>query len=157
MLETVKKAKQNINALNINKMVQNILIDRRSDVFKILKDEQLGLGKDSKGRIIGRYSTATEIFASDPQNRPRKPKQAGQPYNFEWTGETFDSMFLHFESKDSYSLFSSDEKALFLQGKYGNIFDLTEAHNDRINYEIILPELDDQLANKFNNALLGNI
>jgi len=130
--------------------VRQILRDKWSEVLKILTDEQLGLGLDSKGKLIGRYSKATEGYAADPENRPRQPKEAGQPYNFEWTGGTFDEMFLTFDSKDTYTLFSYDAKATFLKEKYGDIFDFTEAHNHRINYEIILPELDRKLTQKLN-------
>ena len=130
--------------------VRQILRDKWSEVLKILTDEQLGLGLDSKGKLIGRYSKATEGYAADPENRPRQPKVAGQPFNFEWTGGTFDELYLTFDSKDTYTLFSYDAKATFLKDTYGDIFDFTEAHNQRINYEIILPELDRKLTQKLN-------
>ena len=134
----------------LSNSIRQILRDKWPEVLKILTDEQLGLGLDSKGKIIGRYSKATEGYAADPENRPRQPKIAGEPYNFEWTGGTFDEMFLTFDSKDTYTLFSYDAKATFLKDTYGDIFDFTEAHNDRINYEIIAPELDRILTEKLN-------
>ena len=132
----------------LSNTIRAILRDKWSEVLKILTDEQLGLGLDSKGKLIGRYSKATEGYAADPENRPRQPKVAGQPYNFEWTGGTFDELYLTFDSKDTYTLFSYDAKATFLKDTYGDIFDFTEAHNQRINYEIILPELDRKLTQK---------
>lgn len=134
----------------LSNTIRQILRDKWPEVLKILTEEQLGLGLDSKGKLIGRYSKATEGYAADPENRPRQPKIAGEPYNFEWTGGTFDEMFLTFDSKDSYTLFSYDAKATFLKDTYGDIFDFTEAHNDRINYEIIAPELDRMLTEKLN-------
>lgn len=134
----------------LSNTIRQILRDKWPEVLKILTDEQLGLGIDSKGKLIGRYSKATEGYAADPENRPRQPKIAGQPYNFEWTGGTFDEMFLTFDSKDTYTLFSYDAKATFLKDTYGDIFDFTEAHNQRINYEIIAPELDRMLTEKLN-------
>ena len=134
----------------LSNSIRQILRDKWPEVLKILTDEQLGLGLDSKGKIIGRYSKATEGYAADPENRPRQPKIAGEPYNFEWTGGTFDQMFLTFDSKDTYTLFSYDAKATFLKDTYGDIFDFTEAHNQRINYEIIAPELDRMLIEKLN-------
>ena len=134
----------------LSNTIRAILRDKWSEVLKILTDEQLGLGLDSKGKLIGRYSKATEGYAADPENRPRQPKVAGQPFNFEWTGGTFDELYLTFDSKDTYTLFSYDAKATFLKDTYGDIFDFTEAHNQRINYEIILPELDRKLTQKLN-------
>ena len=135
---------------NLSNMIREILRDKWTEVFKILTDEQLGLGLDAKGKVIGRYSKATEGYAADPENRPRQPKIAGEPFNFEWTGGLFDELYLTFDSKDSYTLFSYDAKASFLKDTYGDIFDFTEAHNYRINFEIILPELDNKLTKKLN-------
>jgi len=135
---------------NLSNMIRQILRDKWTQVFKILTDEQLGLGLDAKGKVIGRYSKATESYAADPDNRPRQPKIAGEPFNFEWTGGLFDELYLTFDSKDSYTLFSYDAKASFLKDTYGDIFDFTEAHNYRINFEIILPELDKKLTQKLN-------
>jgi len=135
---------------NLSNMIRQILRDKWTQVFKILTDEQLGLGLDAKGKVIGRYSKATEGYAADPDNRPRQPKIAGEPFNFEWTGGLFDELYLTFDSKDSYTLFSYDAKASFLKDTYGDIFDFTEAHNYRINFEIILPELDKKLTQKLN-------
>ena len=134
----------------LSNSIRQILRDKWPEVLKILTDEQLGLGLNSKGKLIGRYSKATEGYAADPENRPRQPKIAGEPYNFEWSGGLFDEMFLTFDSKGTYTLFSYDAKATFLKDTYGDIFDFTEAHNDRINYEIIAPELDRILTEKLN-------
>ena len=139
----------------LSNSIRKILRDKWPEVLKILTEEQLGLGIDSKGKLIGRYSKATDAIASSSVSialgeSPRKDKIAGQPYNFEWTGGTFDEMFLTFDSKDTYTLFSYDAKATFLKDTYGDIFDFTEAHNQRINYEIIAPELDRMLTEKLN-------
>lgn len=152
MSDLVRKYQTGLKGIknDLSNTTRQILRDKWSEVLKILTDEQLGLGLDAKGKVIGRYSKATEGYAADPENRPRQPKEAGQPYNFEWTGGLFDEMFLTFDTKDTYTLFSYDAKATFLKDKYGDIFDFTEAHNDRINYEIILPELDRKLTTQIN-------
>ena len=140
---------------NLSNMIREILRDKWTEVFKILTDEQLGLGLDAKGKVIGRYSKATDAIASSSISialgeAPRKDKIAGEPFNFEWTGGLFDELYLTFDSKDSYTLFSYDAKATFLKDTYGDIFDFTEAHNQRINFEIIAPELDNKLTQKLN-------
>lgn len=121
-------------------ILRKILIERRDKVLRILKDEQLGEGKNSKGHIIGRYSKNTPSYIN-PSNPPKQPKIPGQPYNFEWTGSLFDKMYLAFDDLKSYSLFSQDEKASFLQKEYGDIFTLTKQNNERVNQEILRPEM----------------
>lgn len=127
-------------------ILREILIRRRSDVIKILKEEQLSEGIDSSGRVVGTYSYLTQQYADEELQAsggrtPRKDKAAGQPYNFEWTGSLFDNFYLHFEDKESFSLFSADEKAKFLEREYGDIFTLTKQNNQRVNQEILRPEM----------------
>ena len=128
-------------------ILRQILIRRRDEVLRILKNEQLAEGLNSKGQVIGRYSKNTENFI-DPSNPPRQDKTAGQPYNFEWTGSLFDNMYLHFEDLKSYSLFSQDSKAKMLEKEYGDIFTLTDKNNERINQEILRPEMYEEIIKR---------
>lgn len=125
---------------DLPKILREILIKKRDEVIRILKNEQLAEGLNSKGQVVGRYSSNTPNYI-DPTNPPRQDKIAGQPYNFEWTGELFDNMYLHFEDINSFSLFSQDSKAKMLEKEYGDIFTLTTKNNARINEEILRPAM----------------
>ena len=154
-MSVVQKYRQSLKGIDVSKMVRKILMDNKIEVFEILQDGQLGKGLDSEGKLIGTYSKVTDAIASSSVSiaegsAPRKDKIAGQPYNFEWTGDLFDKFGLTFESSNTYTLFSKDGKADLLKEKYGNIFDLTDSHNDRINREIIAPELNRLLTDEFN-------
>lgn len=138
-LEPYVKAIEDIKK-ELPQFLRKVLIDRRTEVLNILREEQLGHGLDSKGKVIGRYSKNTPNYI-DPINPPRQDKTPGEPYNFEWTGGLFDNMYLHFEDLKSYSLFSQDEKAKYLEAEYGDIFTLTKANNERINQEILRPAM----------------
>ena len=132
-------------------ILRKILINRKQDVLKILKDEQLGKGFDASGKVIGTYSETTEIISIENQllgRKPRKPKVAGQPYNFEDTGSLFDNMDMMFEDLKSFSLFSKDSKANFLEKEYGDIYTLTNKHNERVNQEILRPEMYDEIIKR---------
>ena len=131
-------------------ILRKILIDKREEVIRILKDEQLAEGLNSKGKVIGRYSKNTPDYI-DPTNPPRQDKNPGQPYNFEWTGGLFDNFYLHFEDKTSFSLFSQDSKAAFLEKEYGDIFTLTKQHNERVNQEILRPAMYDEIIKRLYN------
>lgn len=151
----VKKYQQALRTINIEKIVRKILIDNKQGVFEILQNKQLGKGLDSSGNLIGRYSEATDAIASSSISiakgeKPKKEKIAGQPYNFEWTGDLFIRFGLKFESLNTYTLFSASGKTKLLEDKYGNIFDLTNQHNREVNNKIILPELEKVLTEKFN-------
>lgn len=132
---------------DLPKILREILIKRRDEVIGILKNEQLSEGLNSKGQVVGRYSSNTPNYI-DPSNPPRQDKIAGQPYNFEWTGGLFDNFYLHFEDLNSYSLFSQDSKAKMLEEQYGDIFTLTAQNNERINQEILRPFMYDEIIKR---------
>jgi hypothetical protein len=134
-------------------------LSRRSDVYKLalevvksfqgylieLQQDQLNEGKDNKGgrlrsAITGRstYSRATEEIAK--QTRPRKPKIAGQPYNFEDTGDFIDSIF--FEVNKTEGKFGArDEKTDKLLREFGeNLLGLTKENIEQFLLEKFKPE-----------------
>lgn len=127
--------------------LRKTLIKERDKVIQILKNEQLSEGIDSKGKVVGRYSRNTKDYI-DPTNPPRQDKEAGQPYNFEWTGGLFDNFYMEFEDKKSFSLFSEDSKAKMLEKEYGDIFTLTEENNKEVNEQILRPAMYDFIINR---------
>ncbi len=102
-----------------------------------LNQIRLEEGQDVSGKLVGRYSRATEIeslFGEGP--RPIQPKREGEPYNFQWTGGLFDGMTI--DIFPDMALFTSkDSKTPELIAKYGDIFglqpqDLNEALRDKL-------------------------
>lgn len=141
-------------------ILRKILIRRRDEVIKILKDEQLGKGLDSFGEKLihptkrnsperwAKYEPVTEYFYAKQDPKPRTPKITNAIYDFEWTGGFKDGLDLMFEDWKSYSLFSKDSKAIFLEEQYGEITTLTKANNERVNQEILRPEMYDEIIKR---------
>lgn len=114
-----------------------------------IKERQLGLGMNSQGGIVGVYKPFTKKLAADPTNKPREPKIVGQPYNFEWSGELFDTLTLKLEA-DSYSIFSTTGKDKFLEEQFKTkLTKLTPENNEIINNTIILPHLYKYILENF--------
>lgn len=112
--------------------LHTILFDsiRRTEKIAIsLNKQQLNEGYGSDDKTLGVYSLATQNWQRD--YIPRKPKIAGQPYNFEDTGSFFDGFYLDFRD-GTVEFWSSDEKTPFLVEKYGNLFGLDD--NNLSNY-----------------------
>lgn len=151
MVDTIQPFIDEISTLKkeLPIILRKILIDRKQDVLRILKDEQLGKGLGPDGNVIGIYTPTTEAISIENQllgRKPRKPKVAGQPYNFEDTGGFFDGMDMFFEDLNSYSLFSKDEKSDLIEKEYGDIFKLTKKNNEIINNEILKPEMYNRIV-----------
>lgn len=113
-------------------------IKRYENLFVRKQKEQLSKGEDSLGDLFGTYTQATEDIAKTES--PRKPKKAGQPYNFEYTGGLFDGMQL-IVNKDSALFYSTDSKTPELIAKYDGLFGLQEDNLKEIIQRAILPSL----------------
>lgn len=104
-----------------------------------LQKQQLNEGRDNEDRLIGVYSKSTEDRYG-PGNQPRKPKIAGQPYNFEDTGGLFDNMLLLYDD-NKVSFWSKDGKTELLVDKYQNLFGLDDYNLRNYLLNSILPVL----------------
>jgi hypothetical protein len=119
------------------------------EIIDFVRFGQLAKGKNSFDMPLswydgnGFYAISTQAYA-DTQG-VSVPKTAGSPYNFQWTGDTFDSMGLKISSDDEFDIYTIDGKQRMLENIYGEIFDLTQKHNDYVNEHIIEPYVADKL------------
>jgi hypothetical protein len=125
--------------LELPNIARQTVIDNQEEIKDLLKYKQLALGKGSDGESLGVYSQFTQSYAD--RDGLSIPKTKGQPYNFQWSSDTFNSMGLFATKKGEFDIFSIDGKKDLLESIYGEIFDLTEEHNQYVNIEIILPTL----------------
>lgn len=137
-------------------VAEKVVLDNADYIKNILKYEQLAKGKNSKGNPLrfsdkdnsgsGYYAPATEIIAK--KQGLSVPKTTGSPYNFQWTGDTFDSMGLKKITK-GFEIFTIDGKQKKLEEAYGDIFSLTKENNYLINVELIYPKLIEYFLEEF--------
>jgi len=148
------------NLANIKKMIpqwgKEAVIANKQEIIDLVKYGQLNKGKNSLDMALehadgdGTYAPDTERFA-EAQN-VYTPKTPGMAYNFYWTGETFENMYLDSVNvnESTYDIGTVRGKQSLLESIYGEIFDLTEKHNHKVNVEIIEPFL----LNKINAQML---
>jgi len=123
-------------------ILQRIFTEKSEIIVNLLFEQQLSVGLDGDGREIGRYSRYTELIARYELPRPIKPKEAGELYNFEWTGD--------WKSKMK-AIFSNEHKELIV--KYGDeIVKPSVDLNAFINKNILKPGLYQEFVNRLNNA-----
>ena len=119
---------KNLQKLANREYLIKILFQAIRDTEKIalsLQKEQLAEGRNNEDKEIGTYSRATDLFYRFSDNKPRKPKIEGQPYNFEDTGDFVDNMYLLF-GKDEVQFYSSGEATPILVDRYKNLFGLDD-------------------------------
>jgi hypothetical protein len=134
--------------------IKDAIFENAEFIINILQDNQLNKGLDSTGTVVGRYSWATSVFyANNPQNKPRQPKNAGDPYNFEWSGEFFDSMNVKVDvTKQDYDIYSSTGRDKEMESWFGtDLTILTKENNAWVNENIIEPYIAKKIEqNLFN-------
>ena len=123
-MATLKQVRQNLRPLkNENRFYRLVLrTASRFEAYLVdLNKLQLSEGKDIFGQILGVYSEATEAIAATETTR--QPKIAGRPYNFEWTGATFDGMRIRTRIGAGYiEIYTTDEKYDLLIDTYSGFF-----------------------------------
>lgn len=100
-------------------------IRESENILKSLNQQQLSEGKNSFDILLGVYSRASELRYLFSEPKPIRPKEEGQPYNFEDTGDFFKSFVIRYSGADV-SIFSTDDKTPLLISKYDDLFGLNE-------------------------------
>ena len=125
-------------------IAKQAVIDNSSEIVLLIKG-QLSHGLNSSGNPLS-WSGGTGFYAKYTQGYADRdnvftPKTEGTPYNFSWSGETLDNLQMGSVTNSEFDITTVAYKKKLLEGIYGEIFDLTEEHNQYVNMEIILPTL----------------
>ena len=161
-MELLKIYQQKLNGIKkqVPQWAKEAIIADSGRIVNIVKYNQLARGLNSFGSPLafreangnmgsGFYAKATQSYADADNISIPKTKDA--PYNFQWSGETFDNMKMGAvnKSKKTYDLVTVSGKQKLLESIYGEIFDLTEENNEWVNKTIIEPFV----ANKIQEAI----
>jgi hypothetical protein len=125
----------------LSEVKPRVLTRNEQEILEIRKkaEEQMRI----RDEHLANNATQTNNYQSqynEAYNKPREPKQAGDGFNMEWTGQWLDNMVVQ-SKKDSFSIFSRDGKQKILEKKYGVLTKLTEQHNTIFNEEVMKPKL----------------
>lgn len=138
-MATIVQFRRNLRRIANAKYLELALfteIKRFENLFLRAQKEQLNEGVSYKGKVFGEYSFATEQIAKE--RNTRKPKIAGEPFNFEDTGGFFDGMTLEvFEDRAEF--WSTDSKTPLLVTKYKDLFGLDPERFAQIFNRVIYP------------------
>ena len=136
--------KLNSIELELPDLARKAIINNSSEIVLLVKS-QLSHGLHSDGGYLthefgnGFYAESTQSYADS--DNVRTPKVFGSLYNFSWTGETLDNLQMGNINNSEFNVTTVAYKKKLLEDIYGEIFDLTEEHNQYVNIEIILPIL----------------
>ena len=133
----------------LDTIASNSIKENSSEIVTLVK-RQLSNGKNSYDQPLsftdgnqsgtGFYAESTQSFAN--RDGVSIPKTKGSPYNFHWTGQTLDNMQMGEVGNGKYQVVTVKSRMSFLEGIYGEIFNLNEKNNQWVNNEIVSPKLN---------------
>lgn len=143
----------------LDKVAFGVVETHSEKIMDVVRNEQLGKGIDSFGfglvhpskktnpARVPLYEPATEFFWAKRSPYPIKPKKTNARYNFQWTGNFFNSLAIKKE-RDGYNIFSKTGKQRLLEKIYETkLTKLTNDNNKMVNDNIILPEVYKYVVN----------
>lgn len=141
---------------NVEQYAVECINENKEYILNLLRDGQLGKGKspedlplfwaDKNTAGIGGDGT----YSRDWKEGRNQPKKRGQPYNFEWSGETFDKMDLTIKGTE-FEIFSRAWYFKTLLDEYGEVFYLSDFHIKILNEEVILDYIHKRMMEELVN------
>jgi hypothetical protein len=131
------------NLKSIKKMIpqygKEAILENKFTIIERLKNWQWAKGIGSDGSVVGTYADSTQGYA-DADNIST-PKTAGSPYNFYWSGDAAENLYLKSvnKTKGTFDISTIAAKKRLFDEEFGEMFDLTDEQNDWINENIVEP------------------
>jgi hypothetical protein len=137
--------KNKLKTIKVPTLMRKIV---KTNSFQIIQLNQINLdkGEDYEGDIVGTYLPSTEEIAKTSNPRPGGSKDAGTPFNFDWTGALISRIFITYNNNiikfDSRGKGDSD-KQIFVKDNL--LLGAQPDDVEEINYEILLPDLQEEV------------
>ena len=144
---TVKDLLKKLKGVNIKSLTATVIKEHQNEIVQV-NQIALDKGENYLGQTVGLYSKATELIAKE-NPIPNQPKKAGQPYNFDWSGNLLERMFITYRNAtikfDSRGK-GDNQKQLFVG--INRLMGVNEKDSKLINNEIIKPALQKKFRAK---------
>ena len=139
-MTTVKDVLNNLKKVSIPSLTAVVIKENQNQIVQV-NQIALDKGENYIGQTVGLYSKSTELISKESPT-PNKPKIAGSPYNFDWSGNLLERMFITYSNAkikfDSRGK-GDNEKQLFVS--VNRLLGVDEKGEKIINFEIVLPGL----------------
>lgn len=147
------------NVVNYMRRLRSFNVEKETDRIikrsnrQIIEINQINLDKglDYENDLVGTYSAFTQLRASTSKIRPNQSKNAGEPYNFDWTGDFINGIYITYKNNEikffSRGLGGAEKRRFILNNK---LLGVSEEGSKIINFDIIMPQLQTSFKNKMN-------
>lgn len=146
-MSITEKALSNLKDIRkrIPDWAKEAILENKFTIIERLKSWQWAKGLGSDGNIVGTYADSTQEYADADNIKTDKPP--GAPYNFYWSGDAMENLYLKSINKaqGTYNISTIAGKKKLFDQEFGEMFDLTDENNEWINKNIIEPYVADKM------------
>jgi len=139
--------KRRLKAFNVDKQVEASVKDSAWQIIE-LNEINLSQGLNKNDKLVGTYSTFTERWAKTAKRKPNEPKTAGSAYNFNWSGDFINGIFITYKN-NKIDFFSKGmgltEKSFFITSNH--LLGISKKYYDTMRYDILAPRLQTRFKN----------
>ena len=142
------------NLKSIKKMIpqygKEAILENKFTIIERLKNWQWAKGIGSDGSVVGTYADSTEGYAEADNVHNSHLKSGGSPYNFYWSGDAAENLYLKSvnKTKGTFDISTIAAKKRLFDEEFGEMFDLTDEQNDWINENIVEPYMAKKIEEK---------
>lgn len=150
-MPTVSDFRENLKRIDVKSLTKLVVEQNQNAIVNLNREDQIfKQGIDSTGRSLPFYSPATQtIYDSEPPIDTRgENKGRTMPYNMFWTGDSYHSFYAYMKGNAVYITTSQRGRRLLLLNAGPDVFGLTDANKNILNWQIIAPKLNEAIRQK---------
>jgi len=145
---TVVDFLDNLKMVDVKSITETIISENEHEIVDLNRYDQIFVkGIDADGRSLTNYAPATQgIYDSDlPLDLFGENKSTAQTYNMFWTGDSYHAFRAYVKGDKLYITTSPRGRKLLIQNHNDSIFGLVTENQEKVNYEIIAPRLNEKI------------
>ena len=148
---TVSDFLENLRAIDFKSLTKTIVEDNQKAIVDLNRRDQIfDRGIDALGNKLPTYAASTQSIFDTKDNGSdmgrHKPK--GYSYNLFWTGQSYYGFYAYVKGLNLYITTDTRGRKLLIQNGGENIFGLTLENQNKVNWQIIAPKINEEVRRK---------
>ena len=148
---TVSDFLKNLRAIDFKSLTKTIVEENEKAIVDLNRRDQIfDKGIDAEGRKLSTYAPSTQsIFdTQDNGSDMGRHKPTGYSYNLFWTGQSYYGFYAYVRGLNLYITTNARGRKLLIQNGGENIFGLTLENQNKVNWQIIAPKINEAVREK---------
>lgn len=147
-MSTVSDLKKRLLKVDVRSLTADIVKDKEQIIVDLNREDQIFIdGVDALGRPLDKYANNTQAYydREPPNDLTGMFKTGGESFNLFWSGKSYYGFKTYIRGNNLYITTNQRGRTLLIENGGSNIFGLTPDNQEVVNWEIIAPELIEQI------------